>query len=138
MGGHGDDMVPLPRYTSIAGIPVTQLIPPDRLASIIERTKQGGGELVQLMGTSAYHAPAAATVAMAEAILRDKRRILPCAAYCNREYNVGGYFVGVPCMLGRHGVEKVIEIELDPAESQLFESSVTHVKELVELAKKFI
>lgn len=90
MGGHGDDMVPLPRYTSIAGIPVTQFIPPDRLDAIIERTKVGGGEIVKLMGTSAYYAPAAGSVQMAEAILKDKKRILPCAAYCDREYGVGG------------------------------------------------
>ena len=136
MGGHGDDMVPLPRYTSVAGIPVSQLIPEARLNEIIERAKVGGGELVKLMGTSAYYAPASGSVDMAEAIVRDKRRIFPCAAYCDKEYGVGGYFVGVPCMLGANGVEKVIEVELDAGERKLFDSSVSHVKELVELAEK--
>jgi len=138
LGGHGDDMVPLPRYTSVAGIPVTQLIPPDRLSAIIDRAKVGGGELVKLMGTSAYYAPAAASVDMAEAIIRDKRRIFPCAAYCDKEFGVGGYFVGVPTMLGRNGVEKIIEIELDAGERSQFETSAAHVKELVEVAQKFM
>ncbi len=138
MGGHGDDMVPLPRYTSVSGIPITQLVKPDRLTAIIERTKQGGGELVKLMGTSAYYAPAAGSVQMAEAIIRDKKRILPCAAYCQKEYGVGGYFVGVPAVLGAGGVEKVIEVQLDESERALFSSSVGHVKELVVLAEKFL
>ena len=138
LGGHGDDMVPLPRYTSVCGIPVTQLIPSDKLEAIIKRTKMGGGEIVKLMGTSAYYAPAAGTVDMAESIIRDKRRILPCAAYCKEEFGVGGYFVGTPCMLGKNGVEKVIEIELSPEERKLLDSSVAHVKELVELAEKFL
>ena len=138
MGGHGDDMVPLPRYTSVAGIPVTQLINADRLAAIIQRAKMGGGEIVKLMGTSAYYAPAAGTISMVEAILRDKRRILPCAAYCKEEYGVGGYFVGVPCMLGAKGVERIIEVELNAEERKAFESSVAHVKELCALADKFL
>ena len=138
MGGHGDDMVPLPRYTSVAGIPVQQLIPADKLNAIIDRAKVGGGEIVKLQGTSAYYAPAAGSVDMAEAIIRDKRRILPCAAFCEKEYGVGGYFVGVPCMLGGNGVEKVIEVELNADERKMFESSVSHVKELVELAEKFL
>ncbi|MCO6435606.1 MAG: malate dehydrogenase [Phycisphaerae bacterium] len=138
MGGHGDDMVPLPRYTSVAGIPVTQLIKPDRLAAIIDRAKVGGGEIVKLMGTSAYYAPAAGSVQMAEAIIKDKRRILPCAAFCKEEYGIGGYFVGVPCMLGAKGVEKVIEVELDANERKMLDSSVSHVKELVEVAEKFM
>ena len=100
LGGHGDDMVPLLRYTAVGGIPVADLIPQDKLDAIFQRTKMGGGEIVKLMGTSAYYAPAAATIQMAEAIIKDKRRILPCAAYCDKEYGVGGYFVGVPCMLG--------------------------------------
>ena len=132
MGGHGDDMVPLPRYTSVGGIPITELIPKDRLAAIVERTRKGGGEIVGLLKTgSAYYAPAAATIQMAEAIIKDKRRILPCAAYCDGEYGVGGYFVGVPCMLGTNGVEKVIELQLDDAERKQFQASVEHVKELV-------
>jgi malate dehydrogenase len=138
MGGHGDDMVPLPRYTSIAGIPVTQFISADRLQAILDRTKMGGGEIVKLMGTSAYYAPAAGTVAMAEAIIKDKKRILPCAAYCDKEYGIGGYFVGVPCVLGAKGVEKVIEVELDPAERDSLRSSAAHVREIVEVAKKFL
>lgn len=131
LGGHGDDMVPLPRYTSVAGIPVTQLIKKDRLDAIVDRTRKGGGEIVALLKTgSAYYAPAAATVQMAEAIIKDKRRILPCAAYCKNEFGVGGHFVGVPCMLGRNGMEKVIEIELDGEEKKMFQTSVDHVKEL--------
>ncbi len=138
MGGHGDDMVPLPRYTSVAGIPVTQLINERRLTEIIERAKMGGGEIVKLMGTSAYYAPAAGTIQMVEAIVRDKKRILPCAAFCDSEYGVGGYFVGVPCVLGTGGVEKIIEVEFDSAERNLFDSSVSHVKELCELAQKVL
>ncbi len=137
MGGHGDDMVPLPRYTSVAGIPVTELIPKDRLDGIMKRTRDGGAEIVSLLRTgSAYYAPAAATVQMAEAIIKDKKRILPCAAYCKNEYGVGGYFVGVPCVLGKDGVEKVIELKLDGEERKLFDASVTHVKELVAWVEK--
>ncbi|MCC7291335.1 MAG: malate dehydrogenase [Phycisphaerales bacterium] len=138
LGGHGDDMVPLPRYTSVAGIPVTQLIPAARLNEIIDRAKQGGGEIVKLMGTSAYYAPASGSVQMAEAIIKDKRRILPCAAFCQKEYGVGGYFVGVPCILGKGGVEKVVEVELDAAERKLLDTSVSHVKELVTVAERFL
>ncbi|UCG34328.1 MAG: malate dehydrogenase [Phycisphaerales bacterium] len=138
MGGHGDDMVPLPRYTSVAGIPVTQLVGSDRLKAIIDRTKMGGGEIVKLMGTSAYYAPAAGTIQMVEAMVKDKKRILPCAAYCDKEYGVGGCFVGVPAILGKGGVERVIEVELDANERKLFEASVAHVKELCALADKFL
>jgi malate dehydrogenase len=138
MGGHGDDMVPLPRYTSVAGIPVTQLIDSDRLTAIINRAKMGGGEIVKLMGTSAYYAPAAGTIQMVEAMVKDKKRILPCAAYCDKEYGVGGYFVGVPAVLGKGGVERVIEVELDGNERKLFEASAAHVKELCALADKFL
>jgi len=138
MGGHGDDMVPLTRYTSIAGIPVTQFLSKDKLDAIIQRAKMGGGEIVKLMGTSAYYAPAAGSVQMAEAILKDKKRILPCAAYCNKEYGVGGYFVGVPCVLGTKGMEKVIEVELDADERKMLDTSIAHVKELVEVAQKFL
>ncbi len=136
LGGHGDDMVPLPRYTSAGGIPITQLIKPDRLQEIVKRTRNGGAEIVGLLKTgSAYYAPAAATVQMAESIIRDKKRILPCAAYCEKEYGVGGYFVGVPCVLGTEGVEKVIEIDLDEKERAMFQESVKHVKELVAAVK---
>ncbi len=136
LGGHGDDMVPLPRYTFAGGIPITQLVKPERLEQIVDRARKGGAEIVGLLKTgSAYYAPAAATVAMAESIIRDKKRILPCAAYCDKEFGIGGYFVGVPCVLGSGGVEKVIEIELDEAEKKAFQSSVDHVKELVKTVK---
>ncbi len=136
LGGHGDDMVPLVRYTSAGGIPVTQLVKKERLDEIVKRARNGGAEIVSLLKTgSAYYAPAAATVLMAEAIIKDKKRILPCAAYCEKEYGIGGYFVGVPCVLGTAGVEKVIEIELDESERKMFQSSVDHVKELVKVVK---
>ena len=130
MGGHGDDMVPLPRYSSVGGIPLTELLPADRLNAIIERTKVGGGEIVNLMGTSAYYAPGAATVQMAESVLRDQKRVVPAAAYCDKEYGVGGFYVGVPCVLGAGGVEKVLEIKLDANESAAFQASAGRVKEL--------
>jgi malate dehydrogenase len=132
LGGHGDDMVPLPRYTSVAGIPLPDLMPKDKIDAIVERTRKGGGEIVALLKTgSAYYAPSAAAVQMAESIIRDKRRILPCAAYCDKQYGVGGYFVGVPCVLGRNGVEEVIELPLNPEEKAQFNESVGHVKALV-------
>jgi malate dehydrogenase len=136
LGGHGDDMVPLPRYTFAGGIPITQLVKKDRLEEIVKRARNGGAEIVGLLKTgSAYYAPAAATVKMAESIIRDKKRILPCAAYCEKEYGVGGYFVGVPCVLGSAGIERVIEIEMDENERKMFQSSVDHVKELVKAVK---
>jgi len=136
LGGHGDDMVPLVRYTSVGGIPVTQLISKERMDAIVDRARKGGAEIVGLLKTgSAYYAPAAATIEMAEAIIRDKKRILPCAAYCEKEYNVGGYFVGVPCIVGTAGIEKIIEIELDASERQMFDTSVQHVKDLVKVVK---
>ena len=136
LGGHGDDMVPLARYTFAGGIPITQLVKPDRLEQIIKRARKGGAEIVSLLKTgSAYYAPAAATVQMAEAIIRDKKRILPCAVYCDKEYGVGGYFVGVPCVLGKDGVERVIEVELDEKERAMFNTSVEHVRELVRAVK---
>ena len=136
LGGHGDDMVPLARYTFAGGIPITQLVKPARLEEIIKRARNGGAEIVGLLKTgSAYYAPAAATIQMAEAIIKDKKRILPCAAYCEKEYGVGGYFVGVPCVLGTAGVEKIIEIELDEAEKAMLKTSIDHVKELVNVVK---
>jgi len=136
LGGHGDDMVPLPRYTFAGGIPITQLVSPQRLDEIIKRARTGGAEIVGLLKTgSAYYAPAAATVQMAEAIIKDKKRILPCAVFCEKEYGVGGYFVGVPCILGTEGVERIIEVELDDNERKMFQSSVDHVKELVRSVK---
>jgi malate dehydrogenase len=136
LGGHGDDMVPLKRYAFAGGIPITQLIKPERLEQIVERTRKGGAEIVGLLKTgSAYYAPASSTVAMAESIIRDKKRILACAAYCEKEYAVGGFFVGVPCVLGTEGVEKVIEVELDADEKKMFQTSVDHVKDLVKAVK---
>ncbi len=136
LGGHGDDMVPLARYTFAGGIPITQLVKPERLAQIIQRARDGGAEIVKLLRTgSAYYAPAAATVQMAEAIIKDKKRILPAAAYCTKEYGVGGYFVGVPAILGSNGVEKVLEIELDANEKKALDTSVQHVKDLVAAVK---
>src|ERR1700690_2547716 len=136
LGGHGDDMVPLKRYTFAGGIPITQLVKKERLEEIIKRTRNGGAEIVQFLEKgSAFYAPAAASVQMAESIIRDKKRILPCAAYCDREFGVGGYFVGVPCVLGTEGVERIIEIEMDEKEKKAFQASVDHVKDLVKAVK---
>ena len=131
LGGHGDDMVPLPRFTSVHGIPVQQLLPESDITECVDRAKVGGGEIVKLMGTSAYYAPASGSVQMAEAIIKDKKRILPCAAYCEKEYGIGGYFVGVPCILGANGVEQVVEIKLNSDEKTLMDESISHVKDLV-------
>jgi malate dehydrogenase len=139
MGGHGDTMVPLPSCTSVGGIPVTQLIEPARLQQIIERTAKGGGEIVALLKTgSAYYAPAAATAQMVEAIVRDKKRLIPCAAYCDKEYGVGGYYVGVPIVLGTNGVERIIELQLGDTEKAAFQKSVDAVKELVGAMAKLV
>jgi malate dehydrogenase len=132
MGGHGDTMVPMPSCTSVGGIPVTRLIDSRRLDEIVQRTRQGGAEIVNLLKTgSAYYAPAAATAQMVESIVRDKKRLIPCAAYCDNEYGVGGFYVGVPVILGARGVEKIIELELTPQERTDFDKSVAAVKELV-------
>lgn len=132
LGGHGDDMVPLPRYTTIAGIPLTELLSTDKIEVIVERTRKGGIEIVNLLKTgSAFYAPAAAAAEMTEAILKDKKRILPCCAWCEDEYGVDGGFVGVPVLLGAHGVEKVIELKLNEQEMAQFKASADHVKELV-------
>ncbi|MBM4005687.1 MAG: malate dehydrogenase [Planctomycetes bacterium] len=132
MGGHGDTMVPIPSCTSVGGIPITQLIPESRLNEIVQRTRDGGAEIVNLLKTgSAYYAPAAATAQMVEAVVRDKKRVIPCAAYCDREYGVGGYYVGVPVVLGSNGVEKIIELNLTAAEKANFQKSVDAVKSLV-------
>ena len=136
LGGHGDDMVPLPRYTSVHGIPISQLLSAKTIDACVQRAKVGGGEIVKLMGTSAYYAPASGTVMMAEAIIKDKKRILPCAAFCQNEYGVGGYFVGVPCVLGAGGMEKVIEVELDADERKLMDESISHVKDLIKTVRE--
>ncbi len=133
LGGHGDTMVPLPRYSSVHGIPVSEFLSQAQIDACVERAKMGGGEVVKLMGTSAYYAPASGSVLMAEAIIKDKKRILPCAAYCNGEFGINGFFVGVPCMLGAGGVERVIDIELTDSEQKLMDNSVEAVKELVEI-----
>ena len=132
LGGHGDTMVPLASCTSVGGIPVNQLISPQRLEEIVQRTRDGGAEIVKLLKTgSAYYAPAAATAQMVEAIVRDKKRLIPCAAYCDREYGVGGYYVGVPVILGAAGVERIIELQLTETERAAFQKSVESVKSLV-------
>ena len=136
LGGHGDDMVPLPRYTSVHGVPVSQLLDDATINACVERAKVGGGEIVKLMGTSAYYAPASGTIQMVEAIVKDKKRILPCAAFCENEYAVGGYFVGVPCVLGSAGMEKVVEVKLEGDEQRLMEESVSHVKDLVKVVQE--
>jgi len=138
LGGHGDTMVPMPSCTSVGGIPVTQLIDAKRLEEIIQRTRNGGAEIVGLLKTgSAFYAPAAATTQMVEAIVRDKKRLIPCAAYCDKQYGVGGFFVGVPVILGAGGVEKVIELKLSSQEQADFQKSVQAVKELVKVMAGF-
>ena len=132
MGGHGDTMVPIPSCTSVGGIPVQQLIKPDRLEEIVDRTRKGGAEIVGLLKTgSAYYAPAAATTQMVEAIIRDKKRLIPCAAYCDKEYEVGGYYVGVPVVLGSAGVERIVELSLTDDEKVAFQKSIDAVTELI-------
>ena len=138
MGGHGDDMVPLPRFTTVNGIPITHLLDENKIAALIERTRNGGIEIVNLLGSSAYYAPAAGTIRMADAILKDKKIISCCCAYCKSEYNVGGYFVGVPAILGKAGVEKIIELELNEDERSLFKKSLDHVKELAAKVDKLL
>jgi len=131
LGGHGDTMVPLPRYSTVAGIPITELIEPTRLEEIVQRTRDGGAEIVKYLKTgSAYYAPSAATTEMVEAILKDKKKILPCAAYLQGEYGIDGYYIGVPCKLGAAGLEKIIEIKLTPEEDAALKKSAAAVKEL--------
>ena len=131
MGGHGDTMVPLPRYTTVGGIPVTEMIEKDKLDAIIERTKFGGGELVKLMGTSAWYAPGSAAAQMVEAIVRDQKRVFPVCMKLDGEYGIDDCYLGVPVILGKNGVEKVIELDLNAEEKQLLETSRTHVLEVM-------
>jgi malate dehydrogenase len=132
LGGHGDDMVPLARYSTVAGIPLPELIEKDKLEAIITRTRKGGAEIVNLLKTgSAYYAPSAAVVQMVEAILKDKKKILPCAAYLEGEYGISGLFVGVPAKLGARGIEQVIEIKLTAEEKAALDKSAASVRELV-------
>src|SRR5438067_1736497 len=132
LGGHGDTMVPLPRYSTVAGIPITELIAPDRLAQIVQRTRDGGAEIVKYLKTgSAYYAPSSATTEMVEAILKDKKKILPCAAYLEGEYGIKGLYVGVPVKLGSNGIEQIIQIKLTAEEQAALNKSADAVKELV-------
>ncbi len=132
LGGHGDDMVPLPRYSTVAGVPITELLPKERIEAIVERTRKGGAEIVNLLKTgSAYYAPSAAVVEMAEAILKDKKKILPCATYLSGEYGINGLFVGVPVKLGAAGVEQVVQIKLTPEENAALQKSAASVRELI-------
>ncbi|GAL86956.1 malate dehydrogenase (NAD) [Sporocytophaga myxococcoides] len=131
LGGHGDTMVPLPRYTTVGGIPVTELVAKDKLDAIIERTKNGGGELVKLMGTSAWYAPGSAAAQMVEAIVKDQKRILPVCIKLEGEYGINDCYLGVPAVLGKNGIEKVIELKLNSEEMELLQTSRKHVKEVM-------
>jgi malate dehydrogenase len=136
LGGHGDTMVPLPRYSTVAGIPITDLLPADRIQALVTRTANGGAEIVNyLKSGSAYYAPGASAVEMVEAILKDKKKILPCAAYLNGQYKTKGLYVGVPVKLGQRGVEQIIEIALSPDEQAAFDKSAAAVRELVDKLK---
>ncbi len=131
LGGHGDTMVPLPRYTTVAGIPVTEMIDSDKLDAIVDRTKKGGGELVQLMGTSAWYAPGAAAAQMVASILRDEKRIFPCCIKLEGQYGLNDVYLGVPVKLGKNGVEEVLELKLSADEMALLHTSSGHVKEVM-------
>ena len=136
LGGHGDTMVPLPRFSTVAGIPITELMTPDRIEALVKRTRNGGAEIVGLLKTgSAYYAPASAAVEMAESILKDKKKILPCAAYLEGEYGLSGLFVGVPVKLGRNGIEQIMQLHLSAKESAALQKSAAAVKELVDAMK---
>jgi malate dehydrogenase len=136
LGGHGDTMVPLPRYTTVAGIPVTELIDKDKLNAILERTKVGGGELVKLMGTSAWYAPGSAAAQMVEAIVKDQRRIFPVCIKLEGEYGIKDCYLGVPVVLGKNGVERIIELDLNKDEKALMESSRKAVREVMDVLEK--
>jgi malate dehydrogenase len=137
MGGHGDTMVPMPSCTSVGGVPIRRLLNEQRLTEIVDRARTGGAEIVSLLKTgSAYYAPAAATAQMVEAVVKDKRRMIPCAAYCDKEYGVGGYYVGVPVILGAGGVQKIVELKLEPEEQTAFNHSVQAVKDLIAAIEK--
>jgi len=131
MGGHGDTMVPLPRYTTIAGIPVTEMISEDKLSAIVERTKKGGGEIVNLLGTSAWYAPGAAAAQMVESIVRNQNRIFPCCAWLEGQYGQDNIYLGVPVKLGKNGIEEIIELQLNDEERTLLDDSATAVREVI-------
>ncbi len=136
LGGHGDDMVPLPRYTTVSGIPITQMIAKDRLDAIIERTRKGGGEIVQYLKTgSAYYAPSAAAVEMVEAVIHDAKRLLPCSAWLTGQFGIRDTYAGVPVILGKNGVENIVEIELTDEEKAMLQASANHVKQNIEALK---
>ena len=138
LGGHGDTMVPLPRYSTVAGIPVTELLDKETVDAIVQRTAHGGAEIVKLLGTgSAYYAPGSAVVEMVEAVLKDKKKILPCSVFLQGEYGVHGLFVGVPCKLGANGLEQIVEIELTPDEDAALKKSAAAVQELVQVIHMF-
>ena len=128
MGGHGDTMVPLPRYTTVSGIPVTELISASKLEQIVQRTKKGGGEIVNLLGTSAWYAPGASAAQMVEAIVRDQKRIFPCCAWLEGQYGLSDMYLGVPVKLGKNGIEEIIELQLNEAEKELLKQSANAVK----------
>jgi malate dehydrogenase len=136
MGGHGDTMVPLPRYTTVAGIPVTELIAEDKLNAIIERTKFGGGELVKLMGTSAWYAPGSAAAQMVEAIVKNQRRVFPVCVQLQGEYGIDNCYLGVPVILGKNGIEKIIELDLNDQEMELLKVSEQHVRDVMAVLEK--
>ena len=144
LGGHGDSMVPMVRYSSVGGIPLPDLIKmgwttKERLDSIVQRTRDGGAEIVKLLKTgSAFYAPAASAISMAESFIKDKKRILPCAAYLNGEYGVKDLYVGVPCIIGAGGVERVIEMQLNDEEKAMFDASVTAVRGLMDVTKPIL
>jgi len=133
LGGHGDTMVPLPRYTTVSGIPVTELIDMDKLNAIVQRTKVGGGEIVNLLGTSAWYAPGAAAAQMVEAIIKNEQRIFPVCAWLNGEYGLKDIYLGVPCKLGRNGIEEIIQLKLDASEMQLLNDSAKAVREVMDV-----
>ena len=136
MGGHGDTMVPLPRYTTVSGIPITELLEKDKLDAIVERTKKGGTEIVNLLGTSAWYAPGVAAAQMVEAIVKDQKRIFPCCAWLQGEYGLKDIYLGVPVKLGKKGIEQVIELKLNEAEKQLLNASAKAVREVMDVLDK--
>jgi malate dehydrogenase len=139
LGGHGDDMVPLLRYSSVAGVPLTKFLDQGKLDAIVKRTRGGGGEIVQLLGTgSAFYAPAASAIAMAESYLKDKKRMIPCAAMLNGEYGVKGLYIGVPVVIGKEGVERIVEVEFNAEEKAMFDKSVAAVKSLIDATNKIV
>ena len=136
LGGHGDTMVPLPRYSTVSGIPITDLLSSEKIDALVKRTANGGAEIVGLLKTgSAFYAPSAAVTEMVAAIFKDKKKILPCAAFLEGEYGINGLFVGVPVKLGKNGIEEIIQIPLQPDEEKALEKSAAAVKELVEIIK---